>query len=113
MAWQSREERARVRLDVACEESGRQVFFSTLNLSASGILLATAEPPELGREIHVVLSLPPDGLFLRMHGQVVRHASRREPSGFAVAFESLDQRTRADLKEFIRTLRASSEQALA
>ena len=113
MEWQSREERAPVQLEVACEEPGRQVFFPALNLSASGIFLAAAEPPELGREIHVVLSLPPDGLFLRMRGHVVRHASRPEPSGFAVAFESLDDRTRGDLKQFVRTSRASSSQALA
>ena len=55
----------------------------------------------------MVLSLPPDGVFLRMQGLVVRHAGGTEPSGFAVAFEEIDDRTRSDLKEFVRESRAS------
>ena len=94
-------------LEVAYEEVGRQRFFPALNLSASGIFLASEQPPEVGQEVRVVLSLPPDGVFLRMQGLVVRHAGGTEPSGFAVAFEEIDDRTRSDLKEFVRESRAS------
>ena len=94
-------------LDVAYEEPGRQRFFPALNLSASGIFLATEEPPAVGKEVRVVLSLPPNGIFLRMQGLVVRHAGGSEPNGFAVAFEAIDDRTRSNLKEFVRECGAS------
>ncbi len=92
-------------MEVAYEEPGRQVFIPALNLSASGIFLASSEPPELGQEVNLVLSLPPSGVFLRMRGLVVRHAGRSEPKGFAVAFEGVDDRTRTDLKAFVRASR--------
>lgn len=92
---------------MAYEEPGRQRFFPALNLSASGIFLAAEESPELGREVRVVLSLPPNGIFLRIQGQVVRHAGGSEPHGFAVAFEAVDDRTRSDLKDFVRECRSS------
>ncbi len=101
------EKRAPVDLEVAYEEVGRQRFFPALNLSVSGIFLASEEPPEIGQEVRVVLSLPPNGVFLRMRGLVVRHAGGTEPSGFAVAFEGVDDRTRSDLKEFVRESRVS------
>ena len=101
------EERTPVDLEVAYEEPGRQRFFPALNLSASGIFLAAEEPPEVGQEVRVVLSLPPNGIFLRMQGLVVRHADGSEPSGFAVAFEAVDDRTRSDLKEFVQECRSS------
>jgi len=98
-----REQRTKIQLEVAYEEPGRQVFFSALNLSTSGVFLVSEEPPQLGQEVRVVLSLPPDGLFVRMRGLVVRHAGRGEPRGFAVAFAGVDERTQADLQEFLRT----------
>ena len=101
------EERTPVDLEVAYEEPGRQRFFPALNLSVSGIFLAAEEPPEVGQEVRVVLSLPPNGIFLRMQGLVVRHADGSEPSGFAVAFEAVDERTRSDLKEFVQECRSS------
>ncbi len=101
------DERTSVDLEVAYEEPGRQRFFPALNLSASGIFLAAEEPPEVGQEVRVVLSLPPNGIFLRMQGLVVRHADGSEPSGFAVAFEAVDDRTRSDLKEFVQECRSS------
>ncbi len=101
------EERTPVDLEVAYEEPGRQRFFPALNLSASGIFLAAEEPPEVGQEVRVVLSLPPNGIFLRMQGLVVRHAGGSEPNGFAVAFAEVDDRTRSDLKEFVRECRSS------
>ncbi len=101
------DERTSVELEVAYEEPGRQRFFPALNLSASGIFLAAEEPPEVGQEVRVVLSLPPNGIFLRMQGLVVRHADGSEPSGFAVAFEAVDERTRSDLKEFVQECRSS------
>ncbi len=101
------EERTSVDLDVAYEEPGRQLFFPALNLSASGIFLAAEEPPEVGQQVRVVLSLPPNGIFLRMQGLVVRHAEGSEPKGFAVAFEGVDARTRSNLKEFVQECRSS------
>ena len=96
------ETRARVGLEVAYEEPGRQVFYPALNLSSSGVFLVSDQPPELGVQVCVVVSLPPDGLFLRLQGSVVRHSGSSEPQGFAVAFVDVDDRTRADLRAFVR-----------
>jgi hypothetical protein len=89
-------------MEVACEEPGRQVFFPSVNLSTSGILLGSKAPPSVGEQVRVVLSLPPDGVFVRMQGRVVRHADPPEPEGFAVVFKGVDERTRGELGEFVR-----------
>ena len=101
MAWRKRDERISVNLDVAYEEPGQQVFFSAVNLSRSGIFLASSHRPELGERVRTVLSLPASGRFLRMRGVVVRHAAAAEPDGFAVAFRELDGTTREDLQIYL------------
>lgn len=97
------EDRARVRLDVALEERGREVFSPALNLSASGAFVATPEPPEIGSQVRMVLSLPPNGVFVRLYGEVVRHASTDEPNGFGVTFVGVDERSSRDLRSFVHT----------
>ena len=90
-------------MDVAYEEPGRQIFFPALNLSATGVFLGSRSPPDVGSQVRVVLSLPPRGIFVRMRGSVVRHGAPSEPQGFAVAFETLDERTQRELQDFVRT----------
>ncbi len=108
MAGRRRHERAPGRMDVAYEEPGRQVFMPALNLSASGVFLACAERPQLGVSVQLVLSLPPDGLFVRLQGRVVRHAGALEPSGFAVAFDGVDTRTSRTLLRYVHGASAAS-----
>lgn len=100
-------ERVSLRTEVALEEPGRQVFLPSLNLSSSGIFLSSEQPPEVGTEVRVVLSLPPDGMFLRLSGVVVRLADGSEPDGFAVAFEAPESRTHGVLADFVRSSRTS------
>ena len=100
-------ERVPIRTDVAFEEPGRQVFLPSLNLSSSGIFLSSDQSPEVGTEVRVVLSLPPDGLFLRLSGVVVRRAHGSEPEGFAVAFEAPQGSTQGVLADFVRSARPS------
>ncbi len=88
-------------MEVAYEEPGRQLFYPALNVSASGIFLGTNETPDLGAYVRIVFSLPPDGVFVRTRGQVVRHASAGEPAGFAVAFRDLDAASRSELQAFV------------
>ena len=93
--------RVPVSLDVAIEESGRESFAPIVNLSASGVLLASDEPPEVGTAVRVVMSLPPTGRFVRLHGQVVRHESLGRRPAFAVAFHSVDEGNRSILAGFV------------
>ncbi len=88
-------------MEVAYEEPGRQLFYRALNLSASGVFLGANEPPDMGVHVLIVFSLPPDGVFVRARGQVVRHASAGEPAGFAVAFRDLDAISRSELQAFV------------
>ena len=106
MAFQQREPRAPVQMDVAYEEPGRQVFSPTHDLSVSGVFLRTEEPPKVGTHLKLVFTLPPDGLFVRTRGQVVRHAADSEPDGFGLVFEDLDERIRGELRSFIRSVKA-------
>lgn len=96
-----RDERAAVTIPVALEERGREAFSPALNLSTSGVFLAGLDPPQVGASVRLVVSLPPYGLFVRMRGTVVRHASKLEPSGFAVRFDALDATTSSRLESFV------------
>lgn len=100
--------RARVGFRVAIEQPGQQVFAQALNLSTGGIFLATAEPAELGTSVSIVLSLPPSGRFLRLQGEVVRHAGDDEPSGFAVRFASVDEPSADVLDRFVSDAEGSA-----
>ena len=97
--------RAAVMLDVAFEEGGRQLFTPALNLSSSGVLLASDRPPPIGSYVQVVMSLPPTGVFVRLQGDVVRHAPAGGSTGFAVAFRAVDRRTTTELESFVERAR--------
>jgi len=63
---------------------------NTVNLSASGALLATRRPAPVGTELRFELLLPDDPLPIRGSCVVVRHAEagREDVTGMAVRFES-------------------------
>ena len=99
-------DRARVQLEVALEASGLQVFTPALNLSASGILLASDAPPEVGSPVRIVMSLPPDGIFVRLQGRVVRHARAGQRAAFAVVFLATDEGTVSELRSVVQAASA-------
>jgi len=80
-------ERVQVALGAAYEDSERQVFLRTRDLSARGIFLFSADPPPVGVEAHLLLELPGEAAFLRLSGQVTRREVG-EHSGFALQFGS-------------------------
>jgi hypothetical protein len=88
-------------LSVAFEEAGRELFLPAVNLSESGVFLASETSPPIGTGASVVLSLPPDGVFLRLRGTVVREAGPREPRGFALSFYGVDGRAAGLLRKFV------------
>ncbi len=100
--------RARVGFRVALEQTGQQLFAQALNVSEGGIFLAAPEPPELGSPVSIVLSLPPSGRFLRLQGEVVRHAGDDEPSGFAVRFRAVDEPSADVLSRFVDDVEGSA-----
>lgn len=107
MPHRPRSPRSKVQLEVALEERGRQVFAPTLDLSASGVLLGGDAAPEIGTPVRVVMSLPPSGVFVRLQGEVVRHAAERERAAFAVAFHAVDEFSRQLLRGFLGDASAS------
>lgn len=102
-----RHERVRVCISTVYEDLGREVFLQTLNLSESGLFLASDESPLVGTAVGLVFSLPPEGPFLRVRGTVVRCSGSPEPQGFAVTFRGLDLRASRDLREFVRNSTAT------
>ena len=80
-------ERVQTALGAAYEDSERQVFLRTRDLSARGIFLFSPDPPPVGVEAHLLLELPGEVAFLRLCGHVVRR-DVGEHSGFALQFES-------------------------
>jgi len=99
MASRRQDSRIRVELEVAVEEGGSHVFRPSVDLSPSGILVASDRPPEVGTPVRVVMSLPPRGLFVRLQGEVVRHCPTAP--GFAVRFLAVDEDTAVALRSFV------------
>jgi hypothetical protein len=102
-----RHERVRIRISTVYEDLGREVFLQALNLSESGLFLASDESPPIGSAVGLVFSLPPEGPFIRARGTVVRRSASTEPSGFAVSFRGLDRRSSSALREFVRNVTAT------
>ena len=80
-------ERVQAALAAAYEDSQRQVFLRTRDLSARGIFLFSPDPPPVGVEAHLLLELPGETAFLRLSGRVTRREIG-EHSGFALQFGS-------------------------
>jgi hypothetical protein len=80
-------ERVQAALDAAYEDSERQVFLRTRDLSARGTFLFSPDPPPVGVEAHLLLELPGEAAFLRLSGRVIRREVG-EHSGFALQFDS-------------------------
>lgn len=93
--------RARVALRVAYEDPEREVFVNTHDLSETGALLVSPDPPPPGSWARLLLELPGHSALLRLHGTVVRWSDR--PRGFAVAFDrdALPTATRTALRDFV------------
>jgi hypothetical protein len=99
----SRALRVRARIEAGYEDSLRQVFLPTLNLSESGVFLLSSELPAIGSQAQVVLELPGHEAFLRLRGSVIR--VQTEPfAGFAVSFETDagNAEALAALRQFVR-----------
>jgi CheY-like chemotaxis protein len=81
-----------------------QLRLDVLDLSASGALLATKGPLEIGRRLHMVLSL--HGELLPVTARVVRvqHPSWETLPGSGVEFDDLDPTSRSKLEVFIDRL---------
>jgi hypothetical protein len=80
-------ERVQATLGAAYEDSQRQVFLRTRDLSARGIFLFSPDPPPVGVEAQILLELPGETAFLRLSGRVTRREVG-EHAGFALQFES-------------------------
>jgi hypothetical protein len=79
-------ERVQTALGAAYEDSERQVFLRTRDLSARGVFLLSPDPPPIGAEARLLLELPGQAAFLRLSGRVIRREAGIH-SGFAMQFD--------------------------
>ncbi len=97
--------RVTARLEAAYEDGERQVFLPTRDLSLSGVFLLSPVRPPVGTPASLLLELPEEPAFLRLHGAVVRSQEPVGclPGGFAVRFEdaSLSEPVRHSLAAFL------------
>jgi hypothetical protein len=107
---QRRFPRVRARLAVSYEDTERQVFLPTRDLSERGAFLLSAELPHLGDEAKLLLQLPGHEAFLRLRGRVVR-VERGVDGGFAVAWDraELSDADRSALARFVARAPASPQ----
>lgn len=99
---QRRFRRVRARLAVSYEDTRRQVFLPTRDLSERGAFLLSAELPRPGSEAKLLLQLPGHEAFLRLRGRVVR-VEHGVDGGFAVAWDraELSDADRSALARFV------------
>jgi len=76
-----------VHLKVPSVESA--VDSKLVNISKTGMFIATQHPPAIGTLIDIELELPDGKLLIHATGKVVRHESAREPPGIGVQFENV------------------------
>jgi hypothetical protein len=105
--------RVTARLEAAYEDAERQVFLPTRDLSLSGVFLLSPVRPPVGTPASLLLELPEESAFLRLHGAVVRSQAPADglPGGFALRFEdaSLSEQVRRSLAAFLEKRLRSRE----
>jgi CheY-like chemotaxis protein len=72
--------RVMVEMQVDSEETSAYGVFRAVNISESGLLLRSSQPPPLGRKIPLILRLPDEPQPISAIGEVVRH-TRPEVEG--------------------------------
>ena len=77
--------------------------FMTRDISAGGIFLRTKREYDVGTRVEVVVVHPETEQEFRLAGQVVRlhRGADGAPSGLGIKFTGLDDRTTADLRQFV------------
>ena len=106
MGWSQRRIRPRapIRVEAAYEDSERQVFLETRDISEDGIYLFAPDPPEVGCPAKLVLELPGNSEMLRLSGRVSRRDTGPRP-GFVVLFQYGDpDQGAAKLRKVLRDL---------
>ena len=76
--------------------------FELVNVSETGIFLKSDDPPPLGEEVQMSLSLKGVDKELYMTGLVTRHGEADKCAGFAVEFTRLNPSHRRLINEFVK-----------
>jgi hypothetical protein len=76
-------------------------FCQVINLSESGMLLRTADRPELGTTVGLTFSLPEAGQPIVTTARVVRHTGAHEVEGVALYFLGLEGRARQRIRSYV------------
>lgn len=100
-----RYQRAPVSLVVRCRWDNQQAVAQSVNLSATGILLALDDPPAVGTEVALELELPGQPEAIELAGQVARVtpgcgpaiAFHEPPRGFRLLLTAFVEKTLAAL----------------
>lgn len=89
------------RLEAAYEDTERQVFLPSHDVSELGVFLLSEDLPVPGTSARLTLELPGQPEMLRLRGVVTR--CQQAPCGFAVRFEdaSLSNPIRSALRRYV------------
>lgn len=74
----------------------------SVNISKSGVFIATHHPPPIGTLIDIELELPDKKLLLHAKGQVMRHSPPGAPPGVGVAFTDISYEAQELLDELTK-----------
>ena len=92
-----------VKLKVSSVESA--VTSRVLNISRSGLFIATNHPPAVGTVIDVELFLPDGTLLLHGRAEVVRHELDTMPPGVGARFLDISYEAQALIERLVGTQR--------
>jgi len=96
-------QRVQTALGVAYEDSERQVFLRTRDLSAKGAYLFAPDPPAVGAAARLLLELPGEAAFLRLSGRVTRRELGAH-AGFALQFDPTTEDALRALRAYVAGL---------
>lgn len=102
--------RAAIRFEAAYEDSDRQFFLQTRDISEQAVYLFAPDPPPVGAVARIVLELPGQPELLRLRGSVTRRETGAEP-GFVVVFDHQEhERGESGVRKALRRFVADSVQ---
>lgn len=95
-----RYQRAQVKMAVACQWGGKTLTAQAMDISASGLLMTLAPPPEVGAHLALEFTLPHSRRLLEVDAEVTRVTAGHH---VGVRFLKLTPEQRAEIMKFTST----------
>lgn len=94
---------SRLMVELVLRMAGARVsrFCQVANISESGVLVRTTDPPPCGEKAVLVLSLPEAPQPIRVEARVVRHTESHEADGVALRFVDMSRFARTQIRAYV------------